>query len=184
MMFQSTILALLVLQASARVSEPEEHRRLSFERIVGYQPTTQVTDHAAIDLDQQIMEEQLSKGNLISGRNVYEQGGHSYSFAEIKLFNTPSGANWPVGTQVFGLTEGGQEVSGSLLLPVQWTPPANGQTYQVNLDVLYTTSDIQEVYVDCQVGGLYTFGKANRNGCKYSQSRRFAPYFTMLCYFF
>lgn len=180
MIFQSTILAFLALQlnssASARVSEPE-HRRLSYERIVGYQPTTQVTDHAAIDLDQNIMEQQLAKGNIIAGRNVYEQGGYSYSFAQIKLVNTPSGANWPVGTQVFGLTEGGQEVSGSLLLPVQWTPPANGQIYEVNLDVLYTTSDIQEVYVDCQVGGLYTFGAANRNGCKYlqySQSRRFA----------
>jgi hypothetical protein len=169
MMFQSTILALLVLQlsssASARVSEPEE-RRLSFERLVGYQPTTQITDHAAIDLDQQLMEQQLALGSLITARNVYEQGGHSYSFAQLKLVNTPSGANWPVGTQVFGLTENGLEVDGTLLLPVTWTPPANGQIYQVNLEVLYKTSDIQEVYVDCQVGGLYTFGAANRNGCK------------------
>lgn len=165
MMFQSTILALFVLQASARVSQPEEHRRLSFERLVGYQPTTQITDHAAIDLDQQIMEQMMNAGNLIAGRNVYEQGGHSYSFAEIRLINSPSEASWPAGTQVFGLTEDGQEVSGSLLLPVQWTPPATGQTYQVNLDVLYKTSDIQEAYVDCQVGGLYTFNKANRNGC-------------------
>jgi hypothetical protein len=185
MMFKSTILALLVLQASAQMSVPEEHRRLSFERIVGYQPTTQVTDHAAIDLDQRMMEQQMAKGNLIAGRNVYEQGGHSYSFAEIKLTNNPPGNNWPVGTQVFGLTEDGQEVSGSLLLPVQWTPPTNPeQTFQVNLDVLYTTSDIQEVYVDCQVGGLYTFGAANRNGCKYSQSRSFAlSIIIFLCFF-
>jgi hypothetical protein len=175
MMFQSTILALLALSssASARVMEPE-HRRLSYERIVGYQPTSQVTDHAAIDLDQQIMEQQLAKGDFISARNVYEQGGHSYSFAKIELFNSSSEGDWPVGTQVFGLSEDGQEVSGSLLLPVKWTPPADGQSYQVNLDVLYTTSDIQEVYVDCQVGGLYSFGAANLNGCKYSQSRRFA----------
>jgi hypothetical protein len=175
MMFKSTILALLALSssASARVMEPE-HRRLSYERIVGYQPTSQVTDHAAIDLDQQMMEQQLAKGNLISARNVYEQGGHSYSFAEMKLVNNPSEGDWPVGTQVFGLNEDGQEVSGSLLLPVKWTPPTDGQSWDVDLDVLYTTSDIQEVYVDCQVGGLYTFGAANRNGCKYSQSRRFA----------
>jgi hypothetical protein len=174
MMFLSTILALLVLhQASARMSEPE-HRRLSFERIAGYQPTSQVTDHAALDLDQQMMEQQLKAGKLITGRNVYEQGGHSYSFAEIKLVNTPSGANWPAGTQVFGLSESGQEVTGSLLVQVQWTPPANGQVYEVNSLVLYKTSDIQEVYVDCQVGGLFTFGAANRNGCKYSKSRRFA----------
>ena len=179
MIFQSFCLALLILQLSSSASaQVQSERRLSFERIVGYQPTTQVTDHAALDLDQQIMEQQLALGNLINARNVYEQGGHSYSFAQIKLFNSPSGANWPVGTRVFGLTEDGQEVSGSLFLPVQWTPPSNGQTYQVNVDVVYTTSDIQEVYVDCQVGGLYTSGKANRNGCKYSQSRRFAPYFT------
>jgi hypothetical protein len=175
MMFKSTILTLLALQASARVSGPEEHRRLSFERIVGYQPTTQVTDHAAIDLDQAMMEQQMSAGNLIAGRNVYEQGGYSYSFAQIKLVNEPGAANWPVSTQVFGLTQEGQVVSGSLLIGVDWTPPASGQSYVVEVDVLYKTSDIQEAYVDCQVGGLYTFGAANRNGCKYSESRRFAP---------
>jgi hypothetical protein len=159
MIFQSTFLALLVLQLSSSAS--------AFERIVGYQPRTQVTDHAAIDLDQQIMEQQLAAGSLIHARNVYEQGGHSYSFAEIRLINTPSGANWPANTQVFGLNEDGLEVVGSLLVQVEWTPPANGQAYQVNTEILYKTSDIQEVYVDCQVGGLFTFGAANRNGCKY-----------------
>jgi hypothetical protein len=177
MIFQSTFLALLILQlsssASARVAEPE--RRLSFERIVGYQPTTQVTDHAALDLDQQIMERELASGNLIYARNVYEEGGHSYSIAQMTLMGSPAPANWPIGTQVAGLTEDGlRVVIGSLLFAEEWVAPVNGDPWVVEMDVLYTTSDIQESYVDCQVGGLYTFGAANRNGCKYRQNRIFA----------
>jgi hypothetical protein len=177
MTFQSTFLALLILQlsssASARVAEPE--RRLSFERIVGYQPTTQVTDHAALDLDQQIMERELASGNLIHARNVYERGGHSYSIAQVTLLNSPQAANWPVGTEVAGLTEDGlRGVLGTLLFAENWEASADGSPWVVQMDVLYTTSDIQETYVDCQVGGLYTFGAANRNGCKYRQNRIFA----------
>jgi hypothetical protein len=60
MMFQSTFFALLILQlhssASTQASAPS--RRLPFEEIVG------VADHAAIDLDQRVIE--LSLGNLIN----------------------------------------------------------------------------------------------------------------------
>jgi hypothetical protein len=170
MIFQSTFLALLILQlgssASARV---QSERRLSFERIVGYQPTTQVTDHAALDLDQRAMDQQLALGSLIHARNVYEKGGHSYSIAQMTLTGSPGSGNWPAGTQVFGLTEDGlRVVRGSLLFAEVWEPPADGTAWNVEMDVLYTTSDIQEIYVDCQVGGLYTFGAANRNGCKHN----------------
>jgi hypothetical protein len=181
MLFQSTGLAVLLLQLTFSVSAgmPETERRLSFERIAGYQPTTQVTDHAAIDLDMAIMNQQLSEGNLIKARNVYEQGGHSYSFAEIRLVpNQPDyGASWPVGTQVFGFSEDGNEVTGTLLEAIEWTP-VPGQPYQVNCEVLYKTTDIQEFSVGCQVGGLYTFGAAKRDGCKYEDEALRA----VLCY--
>ena len=71
MIFQSVLLLALSFQfgpSDARIS----NRRLSFERIVGYQPTTQVTDHAAIDLDQQAMEDQLSSGDHVKAKNIYE----------------------------------------------------------------------------------------------------------------
>jgi hypothetical protein len=92
MIFQSTFLALLMIlqlstSASAPMTEPE--RRLLFERIVEYDPTTQVTDHAALDLDQRIMDQQLALGSLIHARNVYEKGGHSYSIAQLTLMNSP-----------------------------------------------------------------------------------------------
>jgi hypothetical protein len=169
MIFQSTFLALLILQLSSVTSarvEPE--RRLSFERITGYEPTTQVTDFAALDLDQQIMERQLALGSLIHARNVYEEGGHSYSIAQLTLLNNPPSGNWPIGTQVSGLSEDGlRVVLGTLLFAETWEPPANGDPWNVKLDVIYSTNDIQDIYVDCQVGGLYTFGAANRDGCKH-----------------
>jgi hypothetical protein len=169
MIFQSTFLAFLILQLSSSANaRVQSERRLSFERIVGYQPTTQVTDHAALDLDQEIMERQLALGSLITARNVYEEGGHSYSIAQLTLYNNPPRGNWPIGTQVEGLTEDGlRVVLGTLLFAEVWEPPADGSPWEVKMDVLYTTSDIQEIYVDCQVGGLYTFGAANRNGCKH-----------------
>jgi hypothetical protein len=185
MIFQSTLLAFLILQlsssASARVTEPE--RRLSFERIAGYEPTTQVTDHAALDLDQRIMDQQLALGSLITARNVYEEGGHSFSIAELTLLNNPPRGNWPVGTKVSGLTEDGlRVVLGTLLFEEIWEPPADGSPWSVRLDVLYTTNDIQDIYVDCQVGGLYTFGAANRNGCKHNIE--YLSLCAVSCYFF
>ena len=166
MIFQSVLLLALSFQfgpSDARIS----NRRLSFERIVGYQPTTQVTDHAAIDLDQQAMEDQLSaNGDHVKAKNVYEQGGHSYSFAQLALQSPVGGGTWPVGTQVFGRAENGNVVTGTLLNGVQWPLEPIVAVYEVKANVLYTTSNIQANYVNCQVGGLYTFGAANREGCK------------------
>jgi hypothetical protein len=184
MIFQSIFSALFIFQLSSSESaRVQSERRLSFERIVGYQPTTQVTDHAALDLDQEIMERQLALGSLIHARNVYEEGGHSYSIAQLTLTGSPGSGNWPEGTQVEGLTEDGlRVVLGNLLFEEVWEPPADGSPFVVKMDVLYTTSDIQEIYVDCQVGGLYTFGAANRNGCKHNIE--YLSLCAVSCYFF
>lgn len=47
-------------------------RRLGLQRLAGYQPRTQVTDHAALDQDQASMEEELGLGKLSKAMNVYQ----------------------------------------------------------------------------------------------------------------
>ena len=48
------------LATETRSSTSSSRRLEEFERIVGYPTTTQVTDIAALDLDQKAMEEELS----------------------------------------------------------------------------------------------------------------------------
>ena len=66
-----------------------------FVMIAGYQPQSQVTDHAAIDLDQRVIEKYLEddimdNGKFEAAQNVYNQGGYSKSYAEVKV-TTPEG---------------------------------------------------------------------------------------------
>jgi len=135
------------------------------ELIAGYEPLTQVTDYAALDLDQFDYEEQAHVGDFVPARNVYEEGGHSMSFAELVLANPTPDKSFPAGTKAIGVTEKNKTVSGILMEDVAW---GSIDGVNITLKVRYDTSDVQAEYVDCQVGGLFTFMKANRNGCKYA----------------
>lgn len=140
-----------------------DERRLSLQRIVGYQPTTQVTDQAAIDLDQKVMEEELFLGQMVKALNVYQEGGHSRSYAQLTLLAPQGPVSFNAGDTVTGSTLTGGEVTGTLMEPLNI---GEGNTQDIQIRVQYTTSDIQAKYVGCQVGGLYTFFEANRAGCK------------------
>lgn len=134
----------------------------TMEKLAGYRPKTQVTDQAAIDLDQMMFEEELGEGRLPKAHNMYEQGGHSMSYAELLLLN-PAGAHlFHVGDKVLGLTTADDEVIGYLMDIVEFDDMP-GQ--EIGIKVQYRTSNDQSTYVDCQVGGLFTFGEANRAGC-------------------
>jgi hypothetical protein len=177
---------LTALLPSAALSHGQiRSRQLTFETLVGYTPRTQVTDHgrskveniirvvrrheshltlrrtAALDLDQDIMEQELFLGRMDKARNVYIQGGHSKSYAELNLKSPTGSKSYPKGTEVYGLTPSGGEVYGKLMEDVSW----NSSSVDVQILVQYHTSDIQEHYVSCQVGGLFTFSDANRDGC-------------------
>jgi hypothetical protein len=143
-------------------------RKLEFSRICGYEPQSQVTDQAALDLDQQIFEQELFLGKVSQARNVYVQGGHSRSYAQLKLIY-PADAKFPAGATVIGKAPDQGEVIGKLVDKAEWT---NSTGHNKIIKVLYATSDKQEKYVGCQVGGLYTFSNANLNGCKCSAELR------------
>ena len=137
-------------------------RKLGYSRIVGYQPRTQVTDVAALDVDQAVMEEELFLGRVPKARSIYEQGGHSKSYATLQLNRVLNPASYHSGTEVYGVTEKGSEVMGTLMEPAAWGPNATRVTFKV----VYETSDIQGEHVGCQVGALYSMGKAKLDGCK------------------
>jgi hypothetical protein len=120
---------------------------------------TQVTDQAAIDLDQLMIEDRAFVGDFVRARNVYEEGGHSLSYAHLTLLNVATDESFPVGTVVLGLNERGQNVTGILMESLELG--------DVIVKVLYDTSDVQASHVRCTVGGLSTFGAANRDGCTY-----------------
>lgn len=112
----------------------------------------------AIDLDQKAMEVELGLATDESygiARKIYEEGAHSKPVAEVTLSaGAPSAI--PAAAKITGTTSSGTQVVGKALDAV-----AAGAT---KLSIQYQTTDKQDAYVDCQVGGLGS--KGNTNGCK------------------
>lgn len=136
------------------------------QRIIGYLPTSQVTDHSALDLDQQKLNEQVARRKIANAKRVYEQGGHSFSYAELTLSNLDLGHSFEIGTRVSGTSSSDDvEVSGSLMEPISWP---DGTTDNIIVRVQYDTTDNFADYVNCQVGALDALGIANFKGCKLS----------------
>jgi len=110
----------------------------SREQIAGFEPLSQVTDHNAIDLDQEAMEQQLAFGNVDSyaaARRIYEEGAYSKSVAEVTL-STGLPNNVEKGTIIFGESVDGNQVAGKA-----YEDNAAGST---RLTVQYQTSDSQK----------------------------------------
>jgi len=93
--------------------------------------------------------------------NDAQQGGHSKSFAALKLISPPGPAAFAAGTDVHGITPEGGEVFGKFREDAVW---GADNTQNITVYVEYETSDVQGSHVSCQVGGLYTFYEANRYG--------------------
>jgi len=133
-------------------------RQLSYEKIAGYAPGSQVTDHCAIDLDQAAIEAELAKKTpeaFQTALRIYQEGGYSKSYAQITLIS-PLTTFVGTGTTIIGRNADGNEVAGKAY-----------EDYQSGTSVIkvqYATTDIQATYVECQVGGLPE-GSRNLVGC-------------------
>jgi len=131
-------------------------RRLSYSVIAGYSPGTQVTDHCAIDLDQAAIEDQLDLRTPESFRfaqKIYNDGGNSKSYAQVTL-TTPLTAKLRKGDEIIGENAEGSSVGGKAYKDFD-----SGESV---IKVQYITTDIQENYVQCQVGALLV---TNMKGC-------------------
>lgn len=139
---KSLLFALLVSQTSAN-----SLRSLSEELFITYEPQTTVTDHAAIDLDQQAIEGQLAAGTeegMANALRIYTEGAFSKSYAEITL-DTPLTSTLPKGTEVVGTNTNNDEIRGTIL--------DEAEASDKIIRVQYATTGVQESYVGCQVGG-------------------------------
>jgi len=150
--FTSLALSALVVQIasgqSIRATKVEQSRKLSYNRIAGYEPNSQVTDHNAIDRDQKFLEIELEKKTetgLARAKKIYENGGNSKSYAEITLLQTLS-APIVAKTTVTGISVGDFSIQGKLYKDAG----ANQRTVKIQ----YFTSDDQDNWVNCRVGGL------------------------------
>merc|ERR1719162_1055214 len=71
------------------------HRQLSYQKVAGYSPASQVTDHCAVDLDQNAIVAQVAlktPEGFENARDIYNNGGHSKSYASVILDTGLSGA--------------------------------------------------------------------------------------------
>lgn len=136
-----------------------------YDRYAGYEPTTSITDYAAIDLDQEFLNQETGNLTLETAWWVYVEGGHSGSYADITLTNITEAGNLPKGTIVRGLNTFNEVVNGTLLEDVYWKDDG---TATVAIKVLYDVLPLQSEYSDCQVGGLYKFQAAERQGCTFT----------------
>jgi len=156
--YHSLVVATFVAGASARtnfraapVRFENAERKLSYEFIAGYRPDSQVTDHNAIDLDQNFIAKFVGEKTGDSfelARAVYEQGGHSKSYAKLKLTDlTGSFPTLNDGDKFTGKNTDGVDVVGKVYKSSKSKP--NGEIW-----LQYQTNDDQQNYVGCQVGGL------------------------------
>jgi hypothetical protein len=134
-----------------------------YDVYAGYTPTTSITDFAAIDLDQEIVNEQTGERALLNAWNVYKDGGHSGSYAELEIEHAHADVDYKAGMVVRGMNSFNDIVNGTLLEPVKWTKG----TLSPIVKVVYDTLPLQSEYNDCQVGGLFTFQAAERGGCTF-----------------
>ena len=151
--FGATTALLVSPSLALRIGAKPSERTLqqTQEPILSYTPLTQVTDAAAIDLDQVALESMAALSTVESLNRalaIYSSGASSKSYAVLTLdpaLNATSALAFKQGTFVSGTSFDGEgEVRGTLLVPVE--PGATEMLVQ------YETQDQQELYSNCRVG--------------------------------
>jgi hypothetical protein len=91
-MFHLISAAFLVMVATV---SGDMSRRLSYQRIAGYEPGSDVTSHNALDLDQKMLEHHLGQTppDFANAKLVYSVGGHSGALATMLTSAVPTKFN-------------------------------------------------------------------------------------------
>jgi hypothetical protein len=119
----------------------------------------------ALTQDQETIRHRLSLGQVIKSRNMYQMGGSSFPVAKLTLVAPRDTHSFPSGTKVYGFSKDRDHaVLGTLLEPVNWvfSTPEN-----ITLEIAYFSSLFEDLEEEnaCRVGGFYTTGRGNFNGC-------------------
>jgi len=129
----------------------------SQQRIAGYEPGSQVTDHNAIDLDQDALEKQLGFSTAESfqiAQDIYEQGAHSKAYAEVTL-DTPLTSAVSKGAAITGYSTTGSSI--------ETTAYSAADASSSTLKIKYQTFDSGR-HNECSVGAL-PVADQYKNGC-------------------
>jgi hypothetical protein len=124
----------------------------SYDKIAGYAPGSQVTDHNAVDLDQAVMESHLSDGDFVKATAVYQNGGNSKSYAGLTVPTTAK--NIKKGAAMTATTKSGVVITGKAY--------DNYDAGVTSIRFQYSTSNTQwngdgtPGHNDCRVGGMQT----------------------------
>jgi hypothetical protein len=127
-----------------------QHRRqLSQVNILSYQPGSQVTDHANIDLDQKALETALSGYDWSEAMDIYTKGGHSKPKAECTL-NSPATVSVDIAKKsaITFTTVHGDSITGKAA-----STYAAGST-KVTFTYPVAELQVQPESTQCYVGGL------------------------------
>jgi len=130
----------------------------SYEKIgpLVYEPRSLVTDHNALDLDQKAIQIELAKltgDGFQNAKEIYQEGGYSKSYAEIRLDSELS-EQLTKGTEITG-----KDTTNEMINAKSYSTYAAGVS---NIIVQYSTLVTQDNYVNCQVGKLTD---PNMDGC-------------------
>ena len=122
----------------------------SYDKIAGYAPGSQVTDHNAVDLDQAVMESHLGAGDFVKAKDVYEKGGNSKSYAGLTV--PAISKNIKKGAPMTATDLSGATVSGK-----SYDDYAAGSTsirFQYSTGNTQWNDDGTPGHNDCRVGGM------------------------------
>jgi len=130
----------------------------SYEKIgpLVYEPRSLVTDHNALDLDQKAIQIELAKltgDGFQNAKEIYQEGGYSKSYAEIRL-DTSLSEQLTKGTEITG-----KDTTNEMINAKSYSTYEAGVS---NIIVQYSTLVTQDNYVNCQVGKLTD---PNMDGC-------------------
>jgi len=141
-------------------SEVNNSRKLGGENMGGYITATTVTDYAVIDrdlADMRIELEKLSDEGFANALRIYEEGGHSMSYAAITKtkyeYASPTVIN--NGVEFTGKDSNGNVVVGTVYKTQQ----------RSTIRLQYHTGEEGAYYDGCQVGALALVGKQNTEKC-------------------
>ena len=101
-----------------------------------------------MDLDQKSIETQLAAGTIdsyVKAEEIYNEGGHSKSYASIKLSSGLSKA-LAKGAQITAVSVSGENIVGKAY--------SKYEAGDSSIKFQYATTDVQSVHVGCMVGAL------------------------------
>lgn len=140
----------------------KKSRQTMINRIIGYLPVHDVTDIANLDLDQNMMEQLVLTRELNHARLLYEEGGHSMSYAAMHVVDAPTNVEFPAGSTVWGVNDVGQKVVGNLLEDLIFDSSSK-QGGNVTVRVVYDDEQVLQPF--CRVGALHYFNAGYLNNC-------------------